>query len=192
MGDERELVALIATGDEAAFQALYAAYYTRIWRYVWYQLDGQPGVVEDVLQDIFFAVWRAAARFRGDAKVSTWIFQIAHHVVSSARHKHRHDEYASTLPEEADGGADDAETHNGSFEDAAVDRLLLVDAIDRLSAKHQAVIYLIFVQGFSLEETAHILGVPHNTVKSRILAARRALHRQLHVAGLKEGDDADG
>ncbi len=191
--DDRALIAAIAEGDQAAFQELYAAYYKRLWRYVWYQLGGNVSRTEEVLQDIFFAIWRSAGRFRGDAKVATWIFQIAHNKLSTTRHAlgRSLDEKAAWLTEGMDDDMDENEMREASFEDASVNRLALVDAIERLSAKHQAVIYLVFVQGFALDEVASILGVPPNTVKSRIISARRALLKQLGTQWIAEGGRHD-
>ena len=86
--DDCALLQRVAQDDQAAFQELYAAYYTRLWRYVWYQLDGNAHWVEEVLQNIFMAIWRSSGSFRGNAKVATWIFQIAHNLVLNARRDH--------------------------------------------------------------------------------------------------------
>ncbi len=186
--DEFEWIALIAQGNEAAFQTLYEAYYARLWRYVWYQLGPDAASVEDVLQNIFLAIWRSAGRFRGEAKVSTWIFQIAHNLVSTARRaQHTLAEGSALLADHSDDEMEHPEMREGSFEDAAVSRITLIDAIDHLSAKHQAVIFLVFVQGFTVEEVAHILRIPSNTVKSRVLGARRALLKRLHTPGIADG-----
>ncbi len=77
--DDRPLIARIARRDATALERLYALYRPRLWRYLWQQLDGDSCAVEDALQAVFLAVWLAAGDFRGEAKVSTWIFRIAHY-----------------------------------------------------------------------------------------------------------------
>src|SRR5215470_3423874 len=82
--EDRTLLAGVATGDEQALERLYAAYRPRLWRYVWHQLDGDAELVDDVLQDVFLAIWRTAHAYRGEASIATWIFRIAHHQAVSA------------------------------------------------------------------------------------------------------------
>jgi RNA polymerase sigma-70 factor (ECF subfamily) len=188
MHEDQELIVLVGHSDQAAFQHLYTLYFPRLWRYVWYQLEGNSSWTEEVLQDIFLAIWRAAPRFRGDAKVATWIFQIANHHVLNARRSRRHQ-----TEERLTWANEDEETETGesSFEDMTINRLMLFEAIDTLSPKHQSVIYLVFIQGFSVEEVAEILEIPPNTVKSRIIHARRALLKQLGTPWLAGGGHHD-
>ncbi|HEV2237004.1 MAG TPA: sigma factor, partial [Ktedonobacterales bacterium] len=86
-GDEAELLAAIAAGDEDALRQLYLRERPRLRRYLWHQLGGEASLVEEVLQDTFLAVWRQAGTFRGEARVSTWIFQIAHYLALEARRR---------------------------------------------------------------------------------------------------------
>lgn len=184
--DERSLIQQIARGDAHALRRLYMSYHPLLWRYLWQQLDGDEQAVEDALQEIFLSVWRSAHGFRGEAQVKTWIFRIAHHYVAHYRHetRHRPDRYlASQVGEEENESGTQAgpfsQTGYASPEDEVVERITLVAAISRLSAKHREALELVFQQGFTLDEAAQVLGVPTGTVKSRISYARRALHREL-------------
>ncbi len=180
--DVQQLVARIAAGDDEALRELYGLYRPRLRRYLWHQLDGDLQAVEEALQDVFLAVWRTAGAYRGDARVATWIYQIAHyHVLHAHRSRHLRDEL---FPVDAPYGSDDGNAPSerlsiASHEDAVLDRLALADAFRQLSVKHRAVLDLVFQHGFSLDETAQILDVPLGTVKSRISYARRSLQRAL-------------
>jgi RNA polymerase sigma-70 factor (ECF subfamily) len=70
-------LARIARGDEEALRQLYDAFRPRLRNYLWRQLDGDATAVEEALQGVFVAVWRTAASYRGEARVATWLFQIA-------------------------------------------------------------------------------------------------------------------
>jgi RNA polymerase sigma-70 factor, ECF subfamily len=193
--NESDLIALIATGDQVAFQTLYAAYAPRLWHYVWHQLDGNAPWTEEIVQDIFLLIWRSAGGFRREAKVGTWIFQIAHNVVSNARRNRGRQAEGRLMmvPNYSNIAGDDREPASVSFEEATVNRLLLAEALDTLSVKQQAVIDLIFLQGFTLEEVAQILAVPLGTVKSRVIGARRALRKHLGTIRIgQEGAVQDG
>jgi len=181
--DDETLLHQIAHGDQEALLQLYTAYHTRIWRYLWYQLDGNTPWVEEILQDTFYAVWQSAGKFQGDAHyVSAWIFKIAHHHVMNAQRtlSRRAEGHLSDIACDEDTG--DFGWHVPSHEDAIVNRLLLVDALKLLSKKHLAVLSLFFFQGFSLNEIADILGIPVGTVKSRLNHARHMLHQHLELA----------
>ncbi len=168
------LLRQIADGDEEALRQLYVEYRPRLRRYLWHQLDGDGHAVEEALQDIFLAVWRAASGYRGEAKVATWIFQIAHYVALRTRQAAaRHGRSARDIEPHPSAGA--GAPLSASPEDAVLGRLALDEALNRLSMKHRAVLQLIFQQGFTPEEAAHILDVPIGTVKSRVSYARRAL-----------------
>lgn len=179
--DPQLLVARVATGDEEALGELYALFRPRLRRYLWHQLGGDLQAVEETLQDVFLAVWRTAGAYRGDARVATWLYQIAHYQAIHARQSRRLHDAAHTVAASGDGDSAAEDIASASHEDEVLDRLTLADAFRRLSAPHRDVLELVFRHGFSLEETAHILDVPLGTVKSRISYARRALHRELRA-----------
>jgi RNA polymerase sigma-70 factor (ECF subfamily) len=188
--DERHLLARVASGDQDALEQLYVAYGARLWRYPLQQLDGNSGWAEELLQDVFVAVWRAAGGYRGEGGVSTWLFRIAHRLAANARRARarRPEGYLVALPTALDGEpTDDPACPGATCEEQVLGRLALGEALGRLSARHREVLELVFSQGFSCEEASHILGVPPGTVKSRLSYARRALSAQLAAAGSPPG-----
>jgi RNA polymerase sigma-70 factor, ECF subfamily len=179
--DEHTLMTRIARGDQDALDLLYVRHRPRLWRYVWQQLDHHAEWAEEVVQDTFFAVWTSAQGYRGECSVATWIFRIAHHQTQKAwRTQGRQvqkvaidDDLSLLVPIE-------------SHEAGVVARLSLAEALAHLSSKHRAVLELLFVHGFTLEEVALILDIPSGTVKSRLSYARRALHLELSRIGAQE------
>lgn len=176
--DPTLLLQHIAGGDEEALRQLYVAFRPRLQRYLWHQFDGDGHAVEEALQDIFVAVWRTAAGYRGEAKVTTWLFQIAHYVVLRTREAMARRGQGTMLT--APDPAQEADVALASSPEAEVlDRMALDGALDRLSPKHRTVLLLVFQQGFTAEEAAQILNVPVGTIKSRVSYARRALQSAL-------------
>lgn len=189
--DEHLLLAQVATGDEDAMRQLYFAYRPRLRRYLWHQLGGDMPSVEEALQDIFLAVWRAARSYRGDARVSTWVYRIAHNIALDTRRRLARCPQPLRLTPSADDDGPEldenlAAAEADSDEEALLDRLALADAVGRLSEKHREALALVFQHGFTLDEAAHILDVPLGTVKSRISYARKALLRDLNAIQGKE------
>ena len=178
--DDNDLLARVALGDKAAMERLAADYHPRLWRYLARQLGGDASLIEDVLQEVYLAIWRSADSFRGSARVSTWIFQIAHHRMVDARRARtqRH----ARIQVLSHGGDDEGGEVNSatpemvpSHEDAVLDRLALAEALRALSPRQREALDLVCQYGFTVDETASILGVPPGTVKSRLSYARRAL-----------------
>ncbi|HEX9068022.1 MAG TPA: RNA polymerase sigma factor [Ktedonobacterales bacterium] len=179
-----ELVGRIALGDHDALHALYLEFRPRLWRYLAAQYDLEPASLDDLLQEVFLAVWHAAPAYRPQGRAAAWIYAIARHHVSHARRD------ASRLPKDAPiADSNDGEpAPAASFEDGLLTRLALDDALAQLTPAHREVLRLAFMHGFSLQEIAQILEVPVGTVKSRISYARRALIREYATAnGSEEG-----
>lgn len=190
MSDDEGLIGQIAGGDEGALRQLYASYRVRLWQYLWPQLNGDAQRVEEVLQDVFLAVWRQARTFRGEARASTWLFRIARNRASNAmRDRARQPEgYAEPLATCDDGeGGTYERASMASHEDAVLDRVALAEGMAKLSPKHREVLDLFFYHGFTLDEVAHILDIPTGTAKSRLSYARRALLRELRGIAPWEG-----
>ena len=175
--DQQTLLARVAAGDDEALHALYEQLRPRLRRYLWHQLDGDLAAVDDTLQEVFLAIWRAASTYRGDARVTTWIFQIAH--FQALRTRRSLARRSDPLPME-DWASSDVRPlspvwRSPAHDDEVANRLALASALHQLSPPHREALELVFYQGFSLAEVGAILGIPVGTVKSRISYARKAL-----------------
>ena len=74
---ERSLLKGIARGDRDAFDEIFRRYHPQLFRFA-YRLTSSYGLAEEVANDVLVTVWQSAVNFRGDARVSTWIFGIAY------------------------------------------------------------------------------------------------------------------
>jgi RNA polymerase sigma-70 factor (ECF subfamily) len=169
-----ELLRLVAGGNEGAFVELYQLYSRPVYNYL-LRLVYERTAAEDLLQEVFWAVWQGAHRFRGDAKVKSWIYRIAHNqAVSWLRKNH------STAPL-----TEWEESESETIPEIAVeDRLQTVrirHALTCLSPKHREVVELAFIHEMSYAEIAQIIGCPVGTVKSRMSYALRALNVHMNT-----------
>ena len=168
----RELTLLrrVGEGDRDAFEQLYRIYYPRLFSYL-FRILRQAEVVEETLNDVMMVVWRGADGFRGDSRVSTWIFGIGYR--QALKTLRRSKTQPSLLgPENAGEPLDDrSETTRQEREI----HLALSAVLERLSPEHRAVVELTFYYGYSYREIASIVGCPPNTVKTRMFHARRKL-----------------
>ena len=161
-----ELVRRCRQGDPAAWRSLYDRHSPQVYRFL-SALGVAPDDREDALQEVFVAVFRSLASFRGEAQLSTWIYRIAsRHAGRLGRRRRVRDVLATLLlrepppPPVPDPAERAAEIH-------FVDRLL-----NRLTPKKRAVLVLFEIEGLPVEEIARIVDCPENTVWSRLHHAR--------------------
>jgi RNA polymerase sigma-70 factor (ECF subfamily) len=177
---EAALIQRMAGGDREAFAILYRQLERPLFGYLM-KLSRERETAEDILNETMLEVWRQAGRFEGRSSVSTWVFSIAHHRAVSRFRKRRE----SPLDEgQAAAIADDAPMPDQRVQSMGMSRLL-ARLIDQLSFEHREVINLAYYQEFSVQEIADALGVPANTVKTRMFYARQRLKALLAESGVE-------
>jgi RNA polymerase sigma-70 factor, ECF subfamily len=167
--DEALLVA-IAAGDERAMQTLYNRHRVRVFRFA-IRLVDEAASAEDIVSEAFIEVWRQAARFEGRSSVSTWIMSIARFKALSVRRRRRETELDQKLAETVADQSFSPEQILLEMDRGAQLRACLT----QLSPDHREIIDLVYYHDKTIEEVAEIVGVPKNTVKTRMFYARRRL-----------------
>jgi RNA polymerase sigma-70 factor (ECF subfamily) len=178
--EEADLVAGCVRGDRAAERALYRREYPRVHRLV-YRLVGSTRDLDDILQETFIAVFRGIPRFRGEARLATWIDRIA----VRAAYNHFAARRRQPVPVEveivAEIVAERRET-TGAPDDRAHARdglRRLYGALAKLAIDARIAFALYAIDGRSIAEVASITGTSRVTAKLRIWRARRELHRRV-------------
>jgi RNA polymerase sigma-70 factor (ECF subfamily) len=175
---DEALVAAVAAGNRLAMQLLYARHNVRVYRFVLSMLHNDA-TADDVVSETFFDVWQQAGRFEGRSKVSTWLMSIARHKALSTLRSRQHEQ----IDERAESIADPADTPETAMQ--RTDRsAMLQAALAQLTPAHREIINLVYYQERKIEDVAEILGIPLNTVKTRMHYARRRLAELLTQAGL--------
>jgi RNA polymerase sigma-70 factor (ECF subfamily) len=132
---------------------------------------GVPGEErEDACQDVFVAVYRSLDRFRGAARLSTWIYRIAARGAGRAMRKRRMQGLLGTLLMREPPPPPDPDPSERSARLATLDAML-----QRLSPKKRLVLVLFEIEELPVDEIARIAGCPENTVWSRLHHARSEL-----------------
>jgi len=163
-------------GDARAFEELVIAYQHRVFG-VALRMLGSRAEAEEAAQEVFLRAHRAIADFRGDAKLSTWLYAIAsrlcmNRLTSGERRLLREGE--ETLARIPSGHASPADELERSERDAALHR-----AIAELSDERRMVVVLRDLEGLSYEEIASALDLELGTVRSRLHRARMDLKEKL-------------
>jgi RNA polymerase sigma-70 factor (ECF subfamily) len=179
---DQDLILRVAKGDRLAFRTLYARHNVRVFRFI-LRFIKDEGQAEDLIGEVFLDVWRQADRFEGRSSVSTWILGMARFKALSSLRKTTDAE----LDEEKAGAiADDADTPEVVAQ--KVDKAKAIRrCIDQLSNEHREIVDLVYYQEKSISEVAEIVGIPENTVKTRMFYARKRLQELMQSAGVDRG-----
>ena len=169
--DERALVDRCRTGEDAAFGELVARYKDLVYGMV-HRLVGNRAQADDLAQEVFLKVHRGLPYFRGDARLSTWIYRLVANVCFEAR--------ARRLPEVS---LEPANPERPRFEPGAADvafaDLELRDRLDKAIAQlpdhYRMLIAAHYLDGVKYEALAEALDIPIGTVKTHLYRAKRQL-----------------
>lgn len=189
---DAELVRRFREGDREAYSELVFRYQDRVFT-LCLRWMGSREVAEEVAQDVFLALYRSLAGFRGESKVSTWIFRVAinhcknRRLYRKRRAADRHEPLEGTRN---DDGPErqipdlDAGTDQGLHRSEA--EQIIEAALEELDETHRSIVVLWDIEGLPYEEIAEILDLPRGTVKSRLHRARAQLARTLSRTLSKE------
>jgi len=173
-----DLISSVAQGDSQALEEIYIQYNTHIFNYL-VRLIHEVSIAEEILQEVFLAVWNGAAKFRGGSSVKTWIFRIAHNqAVSWVRQYKSKGEHLLVEEKMLEGLTIDHSTPEDDFFSQWRSGQIIT-ALDHLSENHRAVIELAYVHDFTYMEIADVLNCPTGTVKSRMSYALKQLRNSL-------------
>ncbi|GAA2511920.1 RNA polymerase sigma factor SigM [Pilimelia columellifera] len=186
---DAELLRAHAAGDGDAFAHLVHRHRDRLWAVALRTMRDRHEA-EDALQDALLSAHRSAARFRGDAAVTTWLHRI---VVNACLDRLRRRQAQPVVP--LPDGADRPDGEPGGPEPAAPStdhdlRLVVRQALADLPVDQRAALLLVDVQGYSVADAAAVLDIAEGTVKSRCARGRARL--AVMLSDLRPGQSVPG
>lgn len=170
--DDAVLLGAVAQGDRQALAALYDAHAP------WLVLRlsrrcSDPGLVDEVVQDTFVAVWKSARRWDGRGQVAAWIWGIGiRRLVDALRRKPA----ATVLLRDDQTGVTVSAEEQVLL---GVEHGDLAGALSRLSPELRSVLEATVLDGLTNREAGRLLGIPTGTVKTRMMRARAAMREDL-------------
>lgn len=177
---EVRLLQRIAENDSDAFEALFDSYHPRLFRFL-FRLTRSHGAAEELANDVLLTLWKDAGRFRGESKVSTWIFGIAYRQALTHLRKRK---FKLVPFVEEDAAVDEG--------GAQIEREDWVRrGVEELPPKQKLTVLLVYFVGLSCQETAKVSGVPVSTVKTRMFHARRKMKQHLVASGVPQDWEED-
>jgi RNA polymerase sigma-70 factor (ECF subfamily) len=181
---DEALMQRYAAGDVHAFERLYARHEMKIWRYLYRSVCNQA-TADELMQEVWFAVCRSAARYQPSARFTTWLFTLAHHRLIDS---HRRARAARSLEAAREDGepwvdalADPGSPDPARQAEAQQDADALLQAVERLPPEQRDAFLLQAEGELSVEEIAAASGVSFETAKSRLRYARASLRQALQA-----------
>ena len=181
-----QLMLRVRDGDQIAFQALFDKFKQPVINYC-YRYCGHPAVAEELAQETFLRVYKASARYRAEARFSTWLYKIATNVcLNELRrpvHRARIESMDQGCCDERDASRETAAAPEESMADALLeahqDQFLVRRAMGCLPEAQRAALLLRATEGFSYQEIGRQLNRSENHVKTLIHRGRQKLRKIL-------------
>ena len=169
-------------GDARAFAALYDRHGRAAYSLA-YRMMGERQAAEDLTQEAFLEVWRAAKSYRAErGSVRTWILSIVHHrgvdqLRSAARRRQIMDKAEAAAPIMQPSEAFTETWHNSQ-------RVQVREALRALPPEQLKVLELAYFSGYTHKEIAKLLDVPLGTVKGRMRLGLKKIREYFDARGM--------
>lgn len=183
-GYEEKLIERLKRRDEAAFTELMELYQTKVFHLL-FRMLGDKEEARDVAQDVFYTVFKSIDSFRGDSKLSTWIYRVAtNHCKNRIKYLGRR---ARGQKQEFNELSEKDSVESGTMQTSAtIDRpdqavegmeteSIVQRALAKLDEEHRTLVVMRDIEGLSYEEIQSVTGLAEGTVKSRLHRARLQL-----------------
>lgn len=177
---EIDLARALSAGEPGAFERFVEHFRSKIFHYSW-MMCGQPDDAEEVAQETLLKVFQNFDQLREPERVRAWIFRIAKNACLMQRRKSvfapEHELSVEDLPPSSEA-ADSARLPDDELQ-RSEERAVLDRVITELPPTYRSVVLLRDVEELSTEETAQILDLTADTVKTRLHRARLAMRQKL-------------
>src|SRR5690349_10442531 len=190
--DEADLIDRCRAHERAAHDELYHRYRRQVAGNL-YRVLGDRVDLEDLVQEVFVIAFRGLERFRGDARLSTWLYRICVNVALGRIRTRRRRPSAIGVSDLDAAAADPSLTERPETPEKSLerrrDRELVYRALEQLAPKKRIVLYLHEIEGLDLKEIAYLVDSNAVTVRTRLFYARREFYRAIAGTDMPERPD---
>lgn len=179
---DQDVLRRVAAGDSTALRTLHQRHSGRVFRFI-LRMVKTEAIAEELTNEVFLEAWRHAGKYEGRSEVSTWLLSIARNKALSLLRKRSDAPLDDGVAEAIEDDADSAETDLAKRGKADIMRA----CIEKLSPAHREIIDLVYYHERSVAEASAVLGIPENTVKTRMFHARKQLSVLFRRAGIDRG-----
>lgn len=181
--DEEDVILACQNGDAQAFEFLVSRYQKQMFN-IAFRMTGSYEEACEVVQEAFLSAYRSIKKYRGEARFSTWLYSITVNQTRSRLKEMRNRDFHEGISiddppgDESVSPAMQYHSHQMGVAERVEQKEIrdrVQECIDALDEEYREVVVLRDIQGFSYDEIAEMLKVPHGTVKSRLFRARLLL-----------------
>jgi len=181
MTDE-QLVDRIRQGDEAAYRILMERYQDYVYTLI-YRMVEHRETAEDLTQEVFLKLFRAAGGFRGDSQLKTWIYRLTVNLVLDYRRSRKRRPYEAIL-DKVKGWFGDRKDEPEAQALEREERRTVQELLAALPDKYKLILYLYHYKQLTYQEISDATGLPIKTVETRLYRGKSLLKQKwLEVAG---------
>ncbi len=187
--DQASLIERLKAGDQAALETVFKLHSVKLYN-VALRILGEPADTEEVIQDVFWTVYRKAKLFQGNSQLSTWLYRLTVNAALGKirrRKKSQELDYEEFLPKfQTDGHhlvrpvVDWSDSLDEKYSKQELHELLS-KALDQLKPLDKSVVVLSDLEGLSDKEIAATIGLSVSAVKTRLHRARLFLRGKMAV-----------
>ena len=180
--DEAELIQRCRRDERTAHDELYHRFRRQVAGNL-YRVLGDRTDLEDLVQEVFVIAFRGLDRFRGDARLSTWLYRICVNVALGRIRTRRRRPNAIGVNDHDSASADPSLTERPETPEKSLerqrDRERVYQALEQLAPKKRVVLYLHEIEGLDLKEIAYLVDSNPVTVRTRLFYARREFYKAI-------------
>jgi len=178
--DEAELIERCRAHERAAHDELYHRFRRQVAGNL-YRVLGDRTDLDDLVQEVFVIAFRGLERFRGDARLSTWLYRICVNVALGRIRTRKRRPPAVGVADLDQAATDPSLTERPEQPDRSLERRqereIVYRALEQLAPKKRIVLYLHEIEGLDLKEIAYVVDSNPVTVRTRLFYARREFYK---------------
>ncbi|TCT14940.1 RNA polymerase sigma-70 factor (ECF subfamily) [Natranaerovirga pectinivora] len=163
-----DLMDRVSKGDSDALGALYDMTHKDVFGYA-YAIVRDKTIAEDIMHDVYIRVFNKAHLYKTQNKAKAWILRVTRNTAFNILKKQKYDNHLQFKGKE--------ECYSNTFDNALIDKLILLELLNKLSLGERQVIILYLLSGITQKEISRITGVPLPTVKWRYKSALSKLNK---------------
>ena len=175
------LVERFCQGDKAAFDALVACHRQRVYTLV-HRMTRDHERAEEITDEVFMETYRVLPSFRYQSNFSTWLHRVAINVCLEHLWSEKAKQRMAEVPLRGDDGTSLVDPVEMAMSRENARRI--AEAIESLAEPQRTTVMLYYLKQLTCAEIAGVLGVPRNTVKTRLFHGTRALRDKLRAEGI--------
>ncbi len=179
--DDRDLqlVERIRAGDQQAFAELIDQYKGMVLNLV-ARMSGKIENADDLAQEVFIRVWKGLHTFRGDCKLSTWIYRIALNLaIAESKTARSRSQFLDIDDPVVERGPQFVDEDENPYGQEVILKEQMIRLLPQMPEKHRTAVVLFYLKQLSYNEISDIMDVPVGTVKSFLFRGKAWLREQL-------------